>query len=128
MSSNFAATKSVKARKMHHCEECFRRIEPGETYHRTAGSWEGDFFTIKACGHCHVFRKYIDAADDSYRECYFGGAGAWVDNGYLDPTDLPGTTWAQRLALYRMARHFRDRWRLPDGSLRPVPDDLAVAA
>jgi hypothetical protein len=123
MSSDFAATEAVTARKSHVCEECWRTIHPGETYHRTAGSWEGDFFTIKACAHCNVFRKHIDKADDGYNESYFGGAHAWVDNGYWHEIDLPGTTFEQRLALYRMARHFGDHWRDRNGNLRPVPPD-----
>lgn len=123
MSSDFAATKAVTARKRHVCEECFRPIDPGETYQRTAGSWEGDFFTNIACAHCHVFRKYIDRADDYYNEGYYGGAGEWVANGYFSASDLPGMTWAQRLALYRMAEHFRDRWRDKAGELRPIPQE-----
>lgn len=125
---NFASTKSRKARKPHSCEECGRIIEPGETYHPTAGSWEGDFFTIKACAHCNIFRKWIDKADDYYNEGYFGGAHAWVNNGYYSAGDLPGSTWVQRLALYRMARQFNRRWRDRAGALVPVPADLAQEA
>ncbi|MBT2537234.1 hypothetical protein [Arthrobacter sp. ISL-69] len=124
--SDFATTKAVKARKPHTCEECWRIIEPDETYHRTAGSWEGDFFTIKACGHCDRFRKHINEADDYYHEGYYGGAGAWVENGYYSAGDLPGLTFAQRLALFRMARHFEGRWRDSSGRLRPLPDDLVL--
>lgn len=124
---DFATTTARKARKPHRCEECFRTIHPGETYHRTAGSWEGDFFTLKACGHCCAFRKHIDRADAYYYEGYFGGVSTWVTEGYADPTDLPDTTWPQRLGLYRMARHFRDRWHDRNGQLRPVPADPAAA-
>lgn len=120
---NFAATKSRKARKAHNCDECGRPIEPGETYHPTAGSWEGDFFTIKACAHCNVFRKHINAADDYYFEGYYGGASEWVANGYYSAGDLPGLPWAQRLGLFRMARHFERRWRDRNGALVPVPTD-----
>jgi len=129
MSADFAATKAVKARKSHKCEECFRWITPGETYHRTAGSWEGDFFTIKACAHCNVFRKHIDEVDDNYHESYYGGAGEWVANGYWSAIDLPGTTWIERLGLYRMARQFASKWGQRDGTLVPVPaEPKAVAA
>lgn len=120
---NFASTIQRKARKAHTCEECWRIIGPGEIYHRTAGSWEGDFFTIKACAHCNVFRKYIDQADDGYNEGYFGGASAWVDNGYYAACDLPGSTFEERLGLYRMARHFEGRWRDRSGELLPVPEE-----
>lgn len=125
---DFASTTTRKARKRHVCEECFRSIDPGETYHRTAGSWEGDFFTNIACAHCHVFRKWIDKADDYYSEGYYGGAGEWAANGYVSRYDLPGSTWAERLALYRMASHFRDHWRDRTGQLRPIPEDLPKAS
>jgi hypothetical protein len=128
MSSDFAATSAVKARKPHVCEECGRIIEPGETYHRTAGSWEGDFFTNVACAHCNVFRKHINQADDYYNEGYFGGASPWVENGYYAQCDLPGSSWEQRLALYRMSQHFRGRWRDRGGALRPVPTEPGAAA
>ncbi|AYN58912.1 hypothetical protein PP634_gp86 [Arthrobacter phage Richie] len=118
---DFSNTTARRARKQHTCEECGRIIEPGETYHRTAGSWEGDFFTNVACAHCNAFRKHIDKADDYYRESYFGGAGEWAANAYVGATDLPGTTWEQRLALYRMTREFNRRWRDRTGQLRPVP-------
>lgn len=123
---NFASTKTVRARKAHSCEECGRTIHPAETYHRTAGSYEGDFFTNVACGHCSVFRRYIDRADSNYCEGYFGGTGEWVANGYWSASDLPSTTFEQRLALYRMAQHFRDRWRDRAGELRPVPTDVST--
>lgn len=125
---DFATTIARKARKRHVCEECFRSIHPGEAYHRTAGSWEGNFFTIKACAHCQIFRKWIDKADSGYNESYFGGAGEWVANGYWSQLDLPGTTFEQRLALYRMSQHFRDHWRDRRGELRPIPADLPKAS
>jgi len=120
---SFASTKTGRARKRHICEECFRSIDPGETYHRTAGSWEGDFFTNIACTHCNVFRKHINAADGYYNECYYGGAGEWVANNYWAAGDMPGMTWEQRLGLFRMAQHFRDNWRDRAGELRPVPEE-----
>jgi len=122
--TDFAANKPVKARKIHICDECQRRIQPGETYHRTAGSWEGDFFTNKACAHCDIFRKHVFNVDDYYHESYYGGLGEWVANGYWSAVDLPGTTWTQRLNIYRMAHHFRSRWGERDGSLVPVPADV----
>jgi hypothetical protein len=128
MSNDFASTKQVKARKHHNCDECGRVIEPGETYRRTAGSWEGDFFTNVACGHCYVFRKHISRADDCYFEGYYGGAHEWVCNRYISAGELPGTTWEQRLGLLRMTRQFERRWRDRSGALLPIPADLDLAA
>lgn len=127
MSNDFASTKQVKARKAHKCEECWRTIEPGETYHRTAGSWEGDFFTCVACAHCAALRKRVDKVDPNYFESYFGGLGTWIGEVGWSAVEIPGPTWEDRLALYRLTRHFGDRWRDKAGRLRPVPADPAQA-
>jgi hypothetical protein len=40
------------ARKRHKCCECRGWIEPGETYTKTWGVWEGDAQTFKQCRDC----------------------------------------------------------------------------
>ncbi|AYR01590.1 hypothetical protein PP639_gp090 [Arthrobacter phage Seahorse] len=123
MSSDFAATKAVTARKQHDCDECGRIITPGETYDRTAGSWEGGFFTNVACVHCAALRRRVNRVDDGYFESYYGGLSWWVGEVGWHPAEIPGPNWEARLALYRMARHFKDRWRDHSGNLRPTPPD-----
>lgn len=56
-----------KARKQHKCCECGATIEPGETYQRIEGMWEGDFRTFKTCSFCDATR---DKADKEFRLKY----------------------------------------------------------
>ena len=48
-----------KARKAHKCGECYRAIQPGETYQHVAGIWDGSFDTHKTCPHCVVGQKLL---------------------------------------------------------------------
>lgn len=70
MSDNFAATKYPTARVPHKCHECGRTIGRRERYAKTAGLWEGDFFTNIACLHCAIARMIVDHHDDYYSEGY----------------------------------------------------------
>lgn len=54
----FQTTSIHMARKAHRCETCRDLIEPGTTYIKTAGVWEGDFYTAKQHEDC---RKLWDA-------------------------------------------------------------------
>lgn len=49
----------AKAKKQHRCEECGRKIVPGETYEYTAGLWDGSFWSFKTCSHCCDIRKFV---------------------------------------------------------------------
>lgn len=46
-----------RPRKPHKCEECRRRIRPGERYERVHGKWDGSVSTIKTCDHCVRMRE-----------------------------------------------------------------------
>ncbi len=59
----FNSAATFKARKTHKCGECYRTIEPGETYERAIGVMQGDFFTYKTCAHCVAARGWL------VREC-----------------------------------------------------------
>jgi hypothetical protein len=45
-----------KARKQHVCCECGATIDPGETYQRVEGMWDGRFYTFKTCDFCAQVR------------------------------------------------------------------------
>ena len=94
--SEFNATTHPRARKPHKCSECGRTIEPGERYERTAGSWEGDFFTSLACLHCARARVIADYSD--------GFRAQWrYQSGALMP--LPESPWSDARGLIeRLAR------------------------
>jgi hypothetical protein len=63
----FAWDRNVKAKKRHRCGECLRAIEPGETYQKCCGKWDGEFNTYKTCLGC------IDLAKRSGVECWCFG-------------------------------------------------------
>jgi hypothetical protein len=48
----------VKARKQHNCYECRGAINPGESYERAAGKWDGDFCEFKTCSRCAELRQW----------------------------------------------------------------------
>jgi len=49
-----------RARKVHICCECGRKIEPGETYERVSGIWDGRPERFKTCTGCVELRKRLD--------------------------------------------------------------------
>lgn len=50
--SEFQATTEPVARKRHTCCECGGHIEPGQTYQRTAGCWDGAMDQFRTCTPC----------------------------------------------------------------------------
>jgi hypothetical protein len=54
----FSETRTVKARKPHRCYECRGPIDPGESYQKTAGKWDGDFCEFKTCALCAELRQW----------------------------------------------------------------------
>jgi hypothetical protein len=117
---DFGATRTVKARKTHQCEECWRTITPGELYARHAGSWEGDFFTNVACGHCAELRRIIDSVDPYYFEGYYGGVSEWVSQNMHQELDAT-VPWFTKLSLLRLTRQYQRKWATPSGGLEPLP-------
>lgn len=52
---DFCTTRTVTARKTRQCPECHQTIQPGESYTKHAGSWDGDFFSAVQCQPCTAF-------------------------------------------------------------------------
>lgn len=107
-----------KARKGHDCDECGRRIAPGEVYHRVSGISEGDcLYSNKACAHCCAAQDWLVA------QC-----GGYVFTLVLD--DLrdhlaelvaPG----YQIRLLRLIIGMERQWQRFDGQgLMPVPPPL----
>lgn len=111
MSDNFASTKYPTARVPHTCHECRRTIGRRERYARTAGSWEGYFFTNIACLHCAIARIIVDFEDDYYNEGYYGGLGEWC--GWYE---------GDSVRMLRIVAGFNNRWALRySAGLMPLP-------
>lgn len=49
--------KQQKARKEHKCCECRGYIQPGETYQKIWGIWDGDVGNFKTCQDCQAIRE-----------------------------------------------------------------------
>jgi len=49
-----------RARKAHRCCECHGTIQPGETYHRHHGVFDGACFTCAVCVDCDALRDEIE--------------------------------------------------------------------
>ncbi len=47
------------ARREHKCDECGRKIAPGEKYRRAFGVWEGHANTFRTCAHCCVGQDWL---------------------------------------------------------------------
>jgi hypothetical protein len=96
-----------KARKPHRCHMCYRTIEPGERYRRTAGMDGSTAWTWIECDHCEAFARF------AYRR-------SWSDDGYDESlfVDFAPETIAEA----RVRAQWRRKWRRLDGSLYPVPD------
>lgn len=127
MSADFNDTRPVRARKPHRCVECARTIEPGEVYYRTAAKWEGDFFTVKTCAHCHIARHWFWSRPGSgWLEWTYEGqfaAGEWeeflLDRRLQDP--------AEQAFGWRLIVGHRRQWRRKDGSLWALPAHETLA-
>lgn len=109
--SDFASERSVTARKAHHCGECGRTIDPGETYQRAAGCWWGDFWHQRTCSHCAALRPMLREIDPDYYEDYYGGLSEHL---YESRDQIP-------VSLLRALVNMQRRWRRRDGSLVDVP-------
>lgn len=110
MSSDFASTVKRTARTSHKCGECFRTISPRERYMRTAGSWEGDFYVIKACEPCARLRTLLCTVDPDFWESCFGGVHAWVENDLWQELS-ESFSWLVTLHVRRLCMLFEKRWQ-----------------
>jgi hypothetical protein len=70
--------RKPKARMHHRCCECDGVIQPGETYHRHFGIWEGDAMVFKTCNDCETLRSKVNATCDPFDLCPFEGLYEWV--------------------------------------------------
>ncbi|MCK5769502.1 hypothetical protein [Algiphilus sp.] len=97
------------AAQPHRCNECGRRIHPGERYTREAFVLDGDFVQHATCAHCAVVREWLE------RECggyVFGAVGEDLDEHALE---------YRRIDLLRLCVSSRRRWRNQAGALMRVP-------
>ena len=99
-----------KARKAHLCEWCDRIIGPGEVYFRAALLDDGgDLYSWANCRHCSAFVHLCDIDYD--------GEGVCTDDIIeWEPRDIEALRWKV---------WWRKGWRRKDGTLYPVPTQVA---
>jgi hypothetical protein len=117
------------ARKPHHCDECGRTIDPGETYWYQSGAMDGQASTIKMCRHCDAIIDlgvkltgcprywYIGTLLDLDPEIGFVG-NILGDEGH----DLGEAERGLMLSAHAAARR---GWRDEQGGLLPLPEAVS---
>lgn len=104
----FTTPTTQKARKPHVCSNCWRKIDPGESYYRTRGFDGGDAWTFKQCAHCESVTKLYDPRD-SDDMISVDGHLCWAEDRPRD--------WAEARAMIG----FKAQWRYLSGRLMPIP-------
>lgn len=61
--AEFFDETNPKARKQYRCEECGGFINPGESYEKVAGKWDGNFMTFRTCDFCAEVRAVFSCQD-----------------------------------------------------------------
>lgn len=98
-----------RARKQHKCDECSRRIEPGEQYLAEFYKSDGRTENHKTCSHCQVVRKWLND------EC-----GGWIYGGVEE--DIREHSWeGHGIRVKMMAVGMERYWRRRDGRMWPIP-------
>lgn len=84
------------ARKQHRCEECSRKIEPGQRYSIFAGTFERDFFSMKFCSRCTKARRWLGTRGHGWQA---GEIRDWVRTcAETDGVEIVAQAKAKRLA------------------------------
>jgi hypothetical protein len=99
-----------KARTRHACDNCYRIIEPGETYEKQHNVYDGRAYTFKCCAHCLVAMKRAQAlAEYELDDMYWGS----IESALCD--------YRQTVADLRLLVNYRRKWRDQSGNLVAVP-------
>lgn len=88
------------ARKPHWCEQCGRRIEPGEKYYRWDGIYDGRATSAATCEQCVKFMRDLYAIE-VYGE---------DENGNDSWPYLPEVDWADVIAISPLWDMRHERW------------------
>ena len=58
--AEFYSSRVCAARKEYRCDECARKILPGEQYEKVTGKWAGTVSTFRTCSHCVDIRQFVE--------------------------------------------------------------------
>jgi hypothetical protein len=101
--------RTPKAKKIHHCTECSRAIEPGERYLMERCVFDDEMCIYKTCSHCQIAREWLIA------EC-----GGWLYQGVHEDIE-EHVREGYGFGLARLAIGMRRKWRYRGGHLMPIP-------
>lgn len=105
----FYSDSHPTAIKGHTCEDCGRRISPGEKYRRGFGADNGTAWTWKECAHCAAIVPLLFS--------HFDAGEGYARETFLD--------WEPELPHHlRLKALWRKQWKRADGSLYPVPHQV----
>jgi hypothetical protein len=112
-------TEARRAKKAHKCEDCFRVIAPGETYHVSKWAIGGRVEQMKMCEHCHVAADWLSTNCDG-----FLWGGVW-DDIYEHIEEYRGVYPAVVRDLKRLHTQYVHHWKFKRGpragSMLPIP-------
>lgn len=115
--SDFLTWASPVARKNHECDQCYRVIQPGETYTRGSGMYEGSWFTWRECAHCHQLLQIWNI----YEAVFDDGVGP-DDICEFEPSGSPSEYPLRFIRWYRHRAQYIKKWARKDGTLYPLPE------
>lgn len=100
------AERMHRARLSHRCDECGRRIEPGEDYELNSGILNGDkkWTSSKTCAHCLIARKWLGVICGGWLYC---GIHEDIHQHVVD--DAPESCFALMLVDVAMGKRWRDK-------------------
>lgn len=79
------ASATPKAKKAHRCCECNGVIQPGETYQRYWGVWDGEAATYRICSDCNEAAKWYTSLVKCFGDCR--SFGSLHSDMYEDATE-----------------------------------------
>jgi len=99
-----------KARVRHKCAECYRIIEPGESYLTESFVDEGKFNFHKTCAHCQIARQWLSD------EC-----GGFIYGSVAEDLQEHAEDSYYGVNVKMLYVGLTRKWRRMDGRMWPVP-------
>jgi hypothetical protein len=114
-----------RARTEHRCDECKRRIEPGESYRYWTILDEDGVRTEKMCAHCWGTIELGASFTGCPKNWYWGSVHELDEEmgfvGNILKDFGHHLSFAQEFQVLRTVAGRKRQWRRADGSLLPVP-------
>ncbi len=107
----------VKARKPHRCHECHGPINPGDSYKRSSGKWDGRVDTYAECALCMELRQWAEISVTCFCCNIFGELHETVREMVDDiKRDVPGFMfeWGRRIIKIerrRLGNHWPQKYQ-----------------